>query len=152
MKRYRFNRKALAQGYRSGLELAIVDELKEKGAAFEYESRVVRYTVPARGARYTPDFILPNGIIIEAKGEFDSADRKKHRLVKEQHPDLDIRFVFSEPRTRISKKSDTTYAMWCNKQGIPYAKRSVPDEWLNEPFDPKRMEAIEKAGIKHDLP
>ena len=66
------------------------------------------------------DFILPNGIIIEAKGQFVSSDRSKHKLIKEQHPDLDIRFVFSNSRTRIGKKSKTTYAMWCDRFGFNF--------------------------------
>ena len=49
-------------------------------------------------------------IIIETKGRFVTADRQKMLLVKEQYPDLDIRFVFSNPNSRISKKSKTTYA------------------------------------------
>ena len=35
---------------------------------------------------YTPDFVLPNGIIIETKGRFTVADRRKHLLIKKQHP------------------------------------------------------------------
>ena len=41
-------------------------------------------------------FRLDNGIIIETKGAFNSADRKKHKLIKEQHPELDIRFMFEK--------------------------------------------------------
>jgi len=53
------------------------------------------------------------------------------RLVKEQHPEKDIRFVFSNSRSRISKKSSTTYAMWCEKYGFKYADKHIPLEWLN---------------------
>ena len=60
---------------------------------------------------YTPDFELPNGIIIESKGRFVAADRKKHLLVQKQHPELDIRFVFSNSKAKISKGSKTTLCM-----------------------------------------
>ena len=44
---------------------------------------------------YTPDFYIPEtNIYIEAKGHLDKGDRVKMLLVKEQYPDLDIRFVF----------------------------------------------------------
>ena len=44
---------------------------------------------------YNPDFILPNGIICEAKGYFKSADQRKHKLIKNS-PEKDIRFVFQK--------------------------------------------------------
>ena len=51
---------------------------------------------PQKVHTYTPDFYLPKQkIFIETKGLFTSADRQKMRLVKEQHPDLDIRFIFN---------------------------------------------------------
>lgn len=143
--------KALAEGYRSGLEDKVADSLRNRGVAFEYESHVVRYVKPARAARYTPDFILPNGIIIETKGRFVTADRQKHLLILDQHPDLDIRFVFSNPNTRISKQSKTTYAMWCDRHGFMYAKADIPAAWLAEPTDPLKIEALHKAGLKPTL-
>lgn len=140
--------RALAAGYRSGLEEATSKNLKQRGVAFEYESRVIHYTKPARQAKYTPDFILPNGIIIETKGRFVTADRQKHILILDQHASLDIRFVFSNPNTRISKNSKTTYAMWCEKHGFPYAKQVIPDEWVKELPNPASWEALIQAGIK----
>mgnify|MGYP003813755705 CR=1 FL=1 len=122
----------LVGGWRSGLEEKIAKELSDQGVPFEFESFVIEYDKPARKARYTPDFKLPNGIIVETKGRFVTADRQKHLLVKAQHPELDIRFVFSNPNARISKQSRTTYAMWCEKHGFKYAKGSIPKEWLNE--------------------
>lgn len=125
--------RALAEGYRSGLEERVSSELTAAGVSFKYEEDVIRYVKPARAARYTPDFrILSNGIIIETKGRFITADRQKHLLIKEQHPDIDIRFVFSNPEQRISKTSRTTYADWCRKHGFKFAKGSVPWEWTVE--------------------
>jgi hypothetical protein len=99
---------------------------------YKYEEKVVSYTVPESKHKYTPDFELPNGIIIETKGRFVTADRKKHLLVKEQHPELDIRFVFSNPRAKISKVSKTTYADWCDKFGFKYSAKMIPQEWIEE--------------------
>jgi hypothetical protein len=88
--------------------------------------------------------VLPNGIIIESKGRFISQDRKKHKLIREQHPDLDIRFVFSNPNTTIGKKSKTTYGLWCQRLGILYATASIPEAWLNEHPTVPRKQALQK--------
>ncbi len=125
--------RGLAEGYRSGLEDKIAAQLRAGGIDPQYETLTIKYVKPERIAKYTPDFPLPNGIIIETKGRFVTADRQKHLLIKEQRPDLDIRFVFSNPKTRISKTSKTTYAMWCEKHGFKYAAKLIPDEWLKEP-------------------
>ena len=103
---------------------------------FEYESKVIKYTKPEKVHRYTPDFILfkKNGGImyIEGKGRFLTADKQKSLLVKKQYPRLDLRFVFSNSKTKISKKSKTTYAMWCDKHGFKYSDKFIPREWITE--------------------
>ncbi len=119
-------------GFRSGLEERIAQELLEQGVQFEYETKVIEYDKPAKRAKYTPDFILSNGIIIETKGRFLTADRQKHLLIKSQMPELDIRFVFSNSNTKISKKSQTTYAMWCERNGFKYSDGFIPKEWLED--------------------
>lgn len=122
----------LKHGFRSGLEDKIAAELTSQGVSYRYEEEVIRYVKPARDAKYTPDFALPNGIIIESKGRFLTEDRQKHLLVKAQHPHLDIRFVFSNSRTRISKRSPTSYADWCRKNGFQFSDKSIPKEWIAE--------------------
>ncbi len=140
--------KARAEGYRSGLEVKVAAELKIMGVDVGYEVVTNKYNVPRRNYSYTFDFVLPNGIAIEAKGRFLTADRTKHRLIREQYPDVDIRFVFSNPNETIGKKSKTTYALWCERLGIPFAHRSVPVEWVNEPFSKKRWAALKKIVTK----
>lgn len=122
--------------YRSGLEDSISAQLKGAKIGFTYEKHKITYEIPAKKHTYTPDFVLSNGIIIEAKGLFDSADRAKHLLVKKQHPELDIRFVFSNPNTKLYKGSNTTYGSWCQKHGFKYAAKYVPTEWLKEKQKP----------------
>lgn len=121
-----------SNGFRSGLEQKIAESLDKAGVSYTYEDQVIEYLKPAKIAKYTPDFVLENGIIIEVKGRFLTADRQKHLLVRKQRPDLDIRFVFSRSKERISKKSKTTYAMWCEKHGFLYADETIPQEWLQE--------------------
>ena len=122
---------SLAHGYRSGLEEKVASQIREvTGLEPEFETMTIEYTKPARKSRYTPDFPLPNGIIIETKGVFDAADREKHLLVRDQHPELDIRFVFTRSSAPIYKGSPTTMAMWCEKHGFKYADKLIPIEWF----------------------
>lgn len=117
--------------FRSGLEARTAKGLKSKGIKFTYEKLKVPW-IDTRPKTYTPDFVLDNGIIVETKGRFISSDRMKHLMVKKQHPELDIRFVFSNPNAKLTKGSKTTYGMWCEKHGFKYAKETIPDEWLKE--------------------
>lgn len=123
----------LKHGFRSGLEETLAAQLEAAGVSYEYEDLKVNFVEPAKKRTYTPDFKLPNGIIIETKGRFLTEDRQKHLLVKAQHPDLDIRFVFSNSRTKINKRSTTTYADWCLKNGFTFADKTAPESWLTEP-------------------
>jgi hypothetical protein len=122
---------ARKKGYRSGLEVKLQEYFKEIGIDAKYESFKIDWE-DIRYRKYTPDFLLPNGIIIETKGLFTAEDRRKHLLVKKQNPVLDIRFVFESSKRRISKVSKTTYAMWCEKHGFLYADKLVPEDWLRE--------------------
>lgn len=132
-----FRQVALREGFRSGFEQKAAAQLLAAGIEPAYETFKVKYTIPEREATYTADFRLPNGIIVETKGRFVTADRKKHKLIKEQRPDLDIRIVFQNPNARISKASKTTYAKWCDDNGVKYAKAAskeapIPQAWLDE--------------------
>jgi len=123
---------ALKHGFRSGLEEDVSKALTEAGVKFTYEEMKIKYVQPATERQYTPDFELENGIIVETKGRFLVADRKKHLLIKRQHPHLDIRFVFSNSKQKITKGSRTSYADWCIKNGFLYADKEVPEHWLKE--------------------
>lgn len=114
--------------FRSGLEERVADLLVELGVKYEYETKKVEYTI---SHVYTPDFVLPNGVILECKGYWDSADRRKIKAVKKQNPDLDLRMVFQAPFNTISKKSKTTYAQYCEKLDIPWTSyANIPLKWL----------------------
>ncbi len=131
MSRDRF-RHARALGYRSGLEVKITNDLKARGVPFEYEPIKLSYLQPGKVRSYAPDIVLGNGIIIEVKGIFERADRQKHLLVKEQHPNRDIRFLFQSASKPIYKGSKTTYARWCEDNGIKWCEKRVPQEWIDE--------------------
>jgi len=125
--------------YRSGLESDNARYLEHKKVQFEYEKFRVPWVVTHT---YLPDFVLPNGIVVETKGRFVSADRRKHIEVRKQHPDLDIRFVFSNSKSKLYKGSKTTYADWCHKNNFKFSDKRIPHEWLKEKPNDSSLSAL----------
>jgi hypothetical protein len=148
---YRGKRRVTKKGkFRSDLEAKVAYNIETQGSLYEYESLKIKYTIPTQVHTYLVDFLLPNGIIIEAKGLFETDDRKKHLLIKEQHPELDIRFVFSSLRTKIYPKSPTTVGEWCTKHGFLCAEKAVPSSWLSEPPKPRSLlQKLQKGATIH---
>ena len=143
-RRSNFNRKHNSSVYRSGLEEKTAKSLEEMGVPFTFETLKIPYIIPASNHKYTPDFIITTKsgktLIIETKGIWTYQDRLKHLLIREQHPELDIRFVFDRSKSKISKVSVTTYADICNGMGRgkfkgttwQYADKRIPEEWIEE--------------------
>jgi len=96
-----------------------------------YEKMSIKYAVQMFRI-YKPDFVLNNGIIIEAKGWFRPRDRVKHLLIQEQYPELDIRFLFQNAYNFINKGSKTRYCDWCDKYGFKWTDKEIPKKWLTE--------------------
>jgi hypothetical protein len=122
----------LESRYRSRFEARVAEGLEAHGVPYEYETFKVEYEVPARRAKYLPDFRLPNNIIVEAKGRFEAKDRAKHLWIKAQNPELDIRFCFQNASNRLYRGSPTTYSMWCERYGFKYCEKQIPTDWINE--------------------
>ena len=128
-------------GFRSGLEVEISDYLKKLSVPFIYEGIKIEWEDLAYRF-YTPDFVLPNGIIIESKGFFTVADRRKHIEIQRQHPKLDIRFVFANENSKLRKGSKTSYAKWCEKNNFKFCHRVIPEKWLKERGKNKHPDVI----------
>lgn len=128
--------RGIKYGYRSGLESKISKQIEEAGLEVDYENHKINYTIPARDTHYTPDFRLPKQgggfFYVETKGRWVTADRHKHLLIKDQHPDIDIRFVFSNANAKLYKGSPTSYGMYCDRHGFRWAHKTIPDDWLHE--------------------
>ena len=125
------NRRHNKRTYRSGLEVEAAAFLSEHQKEVRYEKLKIEWE-DLKYRTYTPDFELDNGIIIETKGIFSAADRRKHLEVKRQHPKLDIRFVFSNARSKLYKGAKSRYSDWCDKYGFKWSHRLIPKEWLTE--------------------
>ena len=114
--------------FRSKLEERVAELLTNLGVSYEYESTRVPYEIQFN---YTPDFILPSGVMLETKGYWEPEDRRKILAVKRCNTDLDLRMVFQAPYNRISKSSKTTYAQWCDKPGNLWSSyHGIPIDWL----------------------
>tara|TARA_B110000503_G_C6971093_1_gene339229 strand:+ start:79 stop:528 length:450 start_codon:yes stop_codon:yes gene_type:complete len=118
--------------YRSGLEKEAAAFLTSRQKAVKYELLKIEWE-DLRYRTYTPDFELDNGIIVETKGIFDNDDRRKHVAIKQQHPELDIRFVFSNANAKLYKGAKSRYFEWCEKHNFLWAHRIIPEAWLTEP-------------------
>lgn len=135
-------RKHIKGRYRSGLEKEVAAYLRKTQKKVRYEVLKVEWE-DLRYRTYTPDFVLDNGIIIETKGIFDSDDRRKHREIQRQHPELDIRFVFSNAKSKLYKGAKSRYFNWCEQHKFQWANRVIPEEWLKEKGKEIKVKKIE---------
>lgn len=138
--------RGLREGYRSGLEEKIAKQIEAAGHPVVFEKHKLTYVIPQKDHKYTWDFTLDNGIIIEGKGIFDATDRAKHLFIKAQYPELDIRFVFTRSSAPIGPGSKTTLADWCEKYGYRYADKVIPKAWFAEAGPPRNPLDVIKAG------
>jgi hypothetical protein len=140
-------RRHSSRRYRSGLEKTTAAYLKDNQDKVRYEVLKIEWE-DLRYRTYTPDFVLDNGIIIETKGIFDSEDRRKHLAVREQHPELDIRFVFSNAKAKLYKGAKSRYCDWCDKSEFMWAHRVIPESWLKEKGKVLTLKRIPFKGDK----
>jgi len=117
---------------RSGLEARVMSNLDKRGVTYEYEPCKFPYVVE-RG--YVPDLLIGN-IYIEVKGYFRQDAQRKMRSMKQQHPDLDIRFLFQKASSTVQgakrRKDGTkmTCKEWAVKYGFEWAEGEIPEEWI----------------------
>jgi uncharacterized protein YueI len=115
-------------------EERVIVDLSNRGVSFEYEPDRITYSVERH---YIPDLRLSDTLYVELKGYFRQDAQRKMKAVKEQHPELDIRFVFQNATSTIqgAKKrkdgSKMTCAEWAERNGFVWAEATIPEEWLN---------------------
>lgn len=133
--------------YRSKFEANFAKDLRKRKIKFKYETEKITYVKPilngtckdcgsgnvGKICTYTPDFILKD-FIIETKGRFAAADRKKMLLIKEQYPEKDIRIVFLQNRY-VTRNGVMRYSDWCDANGYKWAIGTAPEEWFNDEED-----------------
>lgn len=123
---------------RSKLELRFEDILKDFEVNYDYEVTKIPYTVPESKHTYTVDWTLLNGLLIETKGYLsDHRERYKYVLLKEQNPDLDLRFVFDNPN-KLCGGTKMTHGAWATKYNFKWCSIKDVDQiqaWVKEKDD-----------------
>lgn len=136
---YKYKRRT----YRSKFEISVAKQLYAAKVKFTYETKSYKWqdVIPygqcgACGSKYvytersyTPDFFLPKGVVVEAKGKLDARQRKKLLAVKKSNPKLDLRILFMKDN-KISSNSKTRYSEWAAKHGFIAAVEIIPKEWF----------------------
>lgn len=92
----------------------------------EHEPHYIPYQL--KGS-YLPDFILPNGIYVEAKGYLDAAACRKMKAVKASNPQLDIRIVFQDANGKRNRRAKLRNWEWAERHGFPWAEGTIPLSW-----------------------
>lgn len=140
MPKFKKKKRDIPHKYRSNSEYNMACVLEENNIAYEYETFKISYEWK-EDKKYIPDFILPNGIILEVKGRFMLEDRKKHLFIRKEFPELDIRFVFDNPNNKLNKGAKSTYADWCIKNDFLFCRNSDHDvikKWSDEQRSTRR--------------
>ena len=105
------------------------EEALHKGPLKNYEHHpdTIEYVIPARSARYTPDFQRKKGHVIEAKGRFrTTAEARKYIWVRDSNPGLEIEFVFENPdcpmpgARRRKDGTKLTHKEWAESNGFKW--------------------------------
>lgn len=120
---------------RSKLELRFEEILKEALVEYDYEVTKIPYKIPESNHNYIVDFTIGNGVLIEVKGYLsDYAERRKYVLLKEQHPDLDLKFVFDNGN-KLCGGTKQTHGAWADKHGFKWCTVKDTDtilSWITE--------------------
>jgi hypothetical protein len=115
--------------FRSKFEEDIYNAAKRSRKSLKHEPYFIPYVI--KGS-YLPDFVLPNGIIVEAKGYLDAAACRKMKAVKAHNPHLDIRFVFQNANGKRNRRAKLKNWEWAEKHGFQWAEGTIPLDWWKE--------------------
>ena len=121
-------KKRTTSKYKSSLEKRFAELAQKLELNFTYESDKIPYVVPSH---YLPDFKIAPNRYVETKGYFSSSNRQRMLCFKEQHPEIDICFMFGNADNKLNAKSTTTYREWSLKHGFKCAdiKDGLPKNW-----------------------
>jgi len=121
--------------YRSSLEVSLSKQLTEAEVPFKFEPDTLPYIRDGKVSWYTPDFKVGEGIYLESKGYFVGGTKDRHKLIliKEQHPQIDLRIIFQKEGLPVSQGTTMTYGDWADFNGFTWAGGGkIPEGWLQE--------------------
>jgi hypothetical protein len=66
---------------------------------------------------------VADGIYLEGKGYFKGGTKDRHKLilVKDQHPELDLRIIFQRENLPVTDDNTLTYGDWADLNGFTWA-------------------------------
>lgn len=125
--------------YRSQLEVITAGLLKASGIKFKYEARKIPFRSRVKSGicgececrevfqvrSYLPDFELPDGRIVEAKGKLTSSERTKFLAIRASNPNLYVCFVFGADN-KLTKSKPRRYSDWCKDNDFDYGIKQLP--------------------------
>jgi hypothetical protein len=111
--------------YRSKLEKRVHEA--NPHLLYEPKEYILEYSI---SHKYQVDFVDPDepNIYYEVKGYFRPGTARKYVALKEQHPDIEIIFIFPQPYNKMTgarpRKDGTTMTMaeWAEKGGFRWEK------------------------------
>ncbi len=130
--------------YRNPEEKRLAKFLELSDIPFTYEEDKLKYTLPASKHTYCPDFKVQKKdgsyMYLEYKGGpqrhmphsgLSVNCRRKMVAVRAQNADLDVRFVFSNAKLKVTPKG-VTYGEWATINEFKWCEQTLPDSWLAE--------------------
>jgi hypothetical protein len=91
---------------RGSWERDVADWLNQQGIMWT-RKHYVKYLDDSVNRTYSPDFFIPSdNTIIEVKGYYSDKDKRKMKLVQDQHPSLIVKMIMKK---EIEKLPDLTY-------------------------------------------
>lgn len=134
--------------FRSKAEKICAEWLDKHGIKWEYEVEKLPFLSRVRSGEcgtchakevyqrrlYIPDFYIPSGkFFIEVKGRLTRRDRGKMKDIHTQHPNVDIRMLFSK-NNKLERNINKRYVEWCEEIGYTHIAVGYvpPKEWFSE--------------------
>ena len=124
--------------FRSHYELEFYKRLiglkKKYKFKVEYEEGKLEYQPPPPPpAKYIPDWTIERKdgttLVIETKGYFSPADRKKMLAVRASNPDITFVLVFQQ-NNKLYRAAKKRYSDWAEENGFDYSIDEIKEEWL----------------------
>ena len=114
-------------------------QLKKQGVEYELNNKdkAIEYISCKKTKVFVPCFVMSDGMIIECVSGLLARDCRKYLLLREQHPDLDIRFVFEIDNMKILGGDGLSLAEWAASNRFHWAKKLIPLEWMVEIASPR---------------
>lgn len=129
--------------YRSRWEANFARILKYLEIPFEFEAKGFDLHSDLIRCRYHPDFFLPNNRIIEVKGFWDEASRKKVKVFAELYPNYQLLLIDADMYVTLERMYSKQIPQW-EFDDVNFTKEVLPLVGITQP---NRREFVKKLQI-----